>query len=78
MKQVEYIRDNIVPKLTASDPHELRLAHEVKSMVLNAEMKLRASLFRTESRGAITGKIIHGGMTQLAGMGENKGRITAE
>ena len=49
---VEFIRDHLVPKLKANDPHELRLAHETKNMVLNAEMKLRASLFRTESRGS--------------------------
>ena len=30
---------------------ELRLAHETENMLLNAEMKLRASLSRTESRG---------------------------
>jgi succinate dehydrogenase/fumarate reductase flavoprotein subunit len=48
---VEFMRDHLVPKLTASDPHELRLAHETKNMVLNAEMRLRSSLFRTESRG---------------------------
>jgi succinate dehydrogenase/fumarate reductase flavoprotein subunit len=48
---VEFLRDHLVPKLTAKDGHELRLAHETKNMVLNAEMILRASLFRTESRG---------------------------
>jgi succinate dehydrogenase/fumarate reductase flavoprotein subunit len=48
---VEYLRDYLLPKLLARDAHELRLAHETKNMVLNAEMKLRASLFRTESRG---------------------------
>ena len=48
---VEFIRDHLVPKLYAMDPHELRLVHETKNMVLNAEMKLRCSLFRTESRG---------------------------
>jgi succinate dehydrogenase/fumarate reductase flavoprotein subunit len=48
---VEFIRDHLVPKLTAKDPHELRLAHETKNMVLNAEMRLRSSIFRTESRG---------------------------
>ena len=48
---VEFLIDHIVPKLTAKDPHELRLAHETKNMVLNAEMKLKASIFRTESRG---------------------------
>ena len=48
---VEFMRDHIAPKLMARDAHELRLAIETKNMVLNAEMKLRASIFRTESRG---------------------------
>jgi succinate dehydrogenase/fumarate reductase flavoprotein subunit len=47
---VEFLRDHLVPKLIAKDSHELRLAHETKNMVLYAEMVLRASLFRTESR----------------------------
>lgn len=51
LTQIKFMRDHIVPKLMAKDAHELRLAHETKNMVLNAEMKLRASLFRTESRG---------------------------
>ena len=51
LKQVEFLRDRIVPKLTAGDSHELRMALETKNMVLSAEMKLRISLFRTESRG---------------------------
>jgi succinate dehydrogenase/fumarate reductase flavoprotein subunit len=49
---VEFLRDQLVPKLLAKDAHEVRLAHETKNMVLNAEMILRASIFRTESRGA--------------------------
>ena len=48
---VEFLEDHLVPKLTAKDGHELRLAHETKNMVLHAEMILRTSLFRTESRG---------------------------
>ncbi|MBW1996652.1 MAG: FAD-binding protein [Deltaproteobacteria bacterium] len=48
---VEFMRDHLVPKLTAKDAHDLRLAVETENMVLNAEMKLRASLFREESRG---------------------------
>jgi len=48
---VEFMRDHLVPKLKAGSPHELRLAHETKNIVINAEMRLRASLFRTESRG---------------------------
>jgi succinate dehydrogenase/fumarate reductase flavoprotein subunit len=48
---VEFLRDHLVPRLMAKDGHELRLAHETRNMVLNAEMILKASLFRTESRG---------------------------
>jgi len=51
LKWVEFMRDNLSPKIFARDPHELRLAHETKNMILSAEMKLKASLFRTESRG---------------------------
>jgi succinate dehydrogenase/fumarate reductase flavoprotein subunit len=50
--QVEYLRDKVVPLLVARDPHDLRLCHEVAHKVLDAEMKLRASLERKESRGA--------------------------
>ena len=46
------MRKHFAPNLLANDTHELRLAHEARNMLLNAEMKLRASLFRTESRGA--------------------------
>lgn len=52
LTNVEFIRDHFVPMLIARDAHELRLAHETENMVLNAEMKLRAGLFRTESRGS--------------------------
>jgi succinate dehydrogenase/fumarate reductase flavoprotein subunit len=38
--------------MKARDAHELRMAHEARNMTLNAEMVLRASLFRTESRGS--------------------------
>jgi len=48
---VGFMRDHLVPRLMARDAHELRKAHETRNMVLNAEMKLRAALFRTESRG---------------------------
>ena len=40
-----------MPRLYAGDLHELRNAHETANMILNAEMKLRASLSRKESRG---------------------------
>jgi succinate dehydrogenase/fumarate reductase flavoprotein subunit len=51
LTNIEYYRDHLVPMLYARDPHELRLAIETRNMVLNAEMKLKAALFRTESRG---------------------------
>jgi hypothetical protein len=51
LAQIEYMRDNVVPKLMATTGHELRLAHEVKHKILSAEMKLRAGLERKESRG---------------------------
>lgn len=51
LSTVTFLRDNMVPRLTAKDAHELKLAHETANMIVNAEMKLRASLFRTESRG---------------------------
>lgn len=47
---VEELRDHHIPMLRASDLHELRLVHETVNMVISAEMKLRASLMRTESR----------------------------
>lgn len=51
LSSVEYMRQHMVPNLIAGSGHELRLAHETANMLLNAEMKLRAGLFRTESRG---------------------------
>jgi succinate dehydrogenase/fumarate reductase flavoprotein subunit len=48
---VEFLNSHIVPKLKANDAHEWRMAHETASMALIAEMRLRSSLFRTESRG---------------------------
>lgn len=51
LTQVEYMRDHVVPKLAARTSHDLRLCIEMKHKVLSAEMKLRASLARKESRG---------------------------
>lgn len=48
---LEFQRDHVVPKLYARNMHDLRLAHEAANMVLNVEMRLRAALARTESRG---------------------------
>lgn len=47
---IEELRDHHMPMLRAADLHELRLAHETKNMIISAEMKLKASLMRTESR----------------------------
>lgn len=47
---VEELRDHHGPMLMASDRHTLRLAHETMNMLITAEMKLKASLLRTESR----------------------------
>jgi succinate dehydrogenase/fumarate reductase flavoprotein subunit len=49
---IEFINKHLVPKLMAKDAHEWRMAQETKNMALTAEMMLRASLFRTESRGS--------------------------
>ena len=47
---IEELKDHHMPMLRAADMHELRLAHETGNMIISAEMKLRASLMRTESR----------------------------
>lgn len=47
---IEELRDHHMPLLRAADMHELRLAHETSNMIISAEMKLRASLMRKESR----------------------------
>ena len=47
---VEELRDHHMPMLKASNMHELRLAHETTNMIISAEMKLKASLMRKESR----------------------------
>ncbi len=47
---IEELRDHHAPMLRAASLHELRLAHETTNMILSAEMKLRASLMRKESR----------------------------
>ena len=50
LTNVLFLKEHFVPRLIAKDPHELRLALETENLILNAEMKLRASMFRKESR----------------------------
>jgi succinate dehydrogenase/fumarate reductase flavoprotein subunit len=52
LANIEFLRDHFATNLLAVDAHDLRRAHETRNMLLNAEMKLRAGLMRTESRGA--------------------------
>lgn len=52
LTQVTYMRDHVIPKLQAMDSHDLRYCIEMRHKILEAEMKLRASLARKESRGA--------------------------
>ena len=52
LKLVEFLKGHIGPRIYAKDLHQLRLAHEAKNMFLNAEMVLRSSLYRQESRGS--------------------------
>ena len=47
---IEELRDHHMPMLRAADMHELRLAHETANMIVSAEMKLKASIMRKESR----------------------------
>ena len=50
LQKLEAVRDNLVPEMAASDPHYLLKLMEAKGMTLVAEMYLRASLMRKESR----------------------------
>lgn len=50
LSYIEELRDHHMPLLRASDMHELRLAHETENMITTAEMKLKASIMRKESR----------------------------
>ncbi len=47
---VEELRDHHIPMLRAADMHELRLVYETTNMIISAEMKLKASIMRKESR----------------------------
>ncbi|MGV8083426.1 MAG: FAD-binding protein [Coriobacteriia bacterium] len=51
LSQLVTTRDKTLGNLRARTTHELRYCHEMQNKFLSCEMKLRASLFRTESRG---------------------------
>jgi succinate dehydrogenase/fumarate reductase flavoprotein subunit len=52
LDRIETIRDVLVPQMGARDVHYLVRLREVHNMALIAELMLRASLMRTESRGS--------------------------
>lgn len=51
LSTVRYLRQECLPQMRTHSGHDLRQGHELAHMLLNAEMKLTAGLFRTESRG---------------------------
>jgi succinate dehydrogenase/fumarate reductase flavoprotein subunit len=51
LTQVEILRDKVMPKLQAANYHDVRLCLEMQHKILNAELSLRASLARKETRG---------------------------
>jgi len=52
LNKVEGIRDELLPCMSSEDSHQLAKLNGVRSMVLIAELVLRASLMRTESRAS--------------------------
>jgi len=50
LSYIEELSDQHMLLLRASNKHELRLVHETKNMIISAEMKLKASIMRKESR----------------------------
>lgn len=50
LASVKQLRSDAIPSISASDPHELAKAHETANMAASAELFLRASLAREESR----------------------------
>ena len=51
--RIESIRDSEAPFLFAYDLHHLRTTHETLNLLITAEIQLRASLFRKDSRTGI-------------------------
>ena len=52
LRGIRDLKDNVVPKLKAVDPHGLRMAIEASNMVRCSELFLVAALERKESRGS--------------------------
>lgn len=52
LRDIEDLRDGALPDLIADDVHGLAKLHETRNMIRAAELFLRASLARGESRGA--------------------------
>ena len=50
LHQLEHVQNEYIPEMTAQDPHYLMKLMEARGMALVAEMYLRASLARKESR----------------------------
>jgi succinate dehydrogenase/fumarate reductase flavoprotein subunit len=53
LKNIEYVRDNYQPVVKAHDPHYLRVVHEACNMLSIADIQLRTSIYRKESRVSI-------------------------
>jgi succinate dehydrogenase/fumarate reductase flavoprotein subunit len=51
LKRLLKVRDEALPQVKAQDPHHLVTAIEAENLVTLAEVMIRASLFRRESRG---------------------------
>ena len=52
LQKVEALREDLFPTMGASDLHQLTKSNGVRSMALVADLVLRASLMRTESRAS--------------------------
>ncbi len=51
LTMIDFFKEHFLPRMQATDSHQLRNVHEIRSMIAGAEIMLRTALFRTESRG---------------------------
>jgi succinate dehydrogenase / fumarate reductase flavoprotein subunit len=51
LAKIERVKEELLPQMTAKDSHYLMKLIEVRAMAFTAELYLRASLMRTETRG---------------------------